>query len=101
MNYKNITFENNLKEFKRWCNEFEPLERGTDVEIYNKGDYYLSLEKVSGYFKGNYSFVGATLMEYDHKDKDFVCCFEDEAKELFQEELDNYKKKHNLKTGGF
>lgn len=98
MNYKNIAFENSLSEFKRWCNEFEPLVRGTNVEFFKNGNFYMSLEKVKTSKEG---FVGITLTRYDAKEKDFVISNNVEAKLAFRKDLEDYKKRHNITIGDF
>lgn len=99
MNYKNIAFKNSLSEFKRWCNEFEPLVRGTNVEFFKNGNFYMSLEKVKMISKEG--FVGVTFRRYDEKEKDFVISDDVEAKLAFRKDLEDYKKRHNITIGDF
>ncbi len=100
-NYKGLTFRNTLNDFKRWCKEFAPLERGTDEVFYEEGDYYLSIEKVKGFLGSGGSFAGVTLRKYDEKEKDFIYCNDEEAQKLFKDKVERYKEKHNLTIGGF
>ena len=48
MNYKGLTFDCTMSDFKRWTREFPPLEDGQDKQYYQDGEYFMSLEAVRG-----------------------------------------------------
>lgn len=102
MNYKGLTFDCTMSDFKRWTREFPPLEDGQDRKYYQYGEYFMSLEAVRGETMnlGQYGFIGLTLRKYDSEQKDFVCVSSEERDQLldgvFAQAIKKYVEKHQL-----
>lgn len=71
MNYKNIKFENNKREWGKWCREFPGLFPGEYPRRYKKGNYYLELVYVMA---GQVEFVGETFRKYNPETMNFENC---------------------------
>lgn len=93
MNYKGLTFKNDMDGFKKWCGAFPPMERGTDIKFYEKNGVYCSIEKVT--MMGT-SFAGITFRVYKEKDRDFEWFNREVGEKLFNDEIEDYKKMHSL-----
>ena len=91
MNYKNIYFNNNIEEFKKWCNEFPPLEAGMHRRFYRKDNYYISIEAVKMFGK---KFEGVTCRKWEGGD--FVPCRDipENVKKYFERKTNEYIKKY-------
>ena len=99
-NYKNLKFKDSLDGFQRWTYEFEPLERGENVQYFQKQGYYLSLEHVHGHYgSGNwlYDFVGATLRIFKDNEFELPDNKDEILQSVFADEIAKYETDNNTK----
>ncbi len=96
-NYKNLQFDCTVSDFRRWCNEFPPLEVGQSRKIYKDGDYFMSVEMMPGFLGSGSPFMGVTIREYDEEEQDFIYVSSEEQELLkattFADKLRKYKSK--------
>lgn len=95
-NYLKIKFNNNIEEFKRWCNTF-PNMLNNEILIknyYQIGDYYLEINKVRNFLFNRTEkakpFLGLTFRKYNPEDKDFNILSQEEekhTKKIFRQKI--------------
>jgi hypothetical protein len=102
MNYKNLTFSNDMAGFKAWNRAF-PYMMKSDIlhtGFCTKDGYYLELNVIKIRDLSNTPFLGTSLRRYNDEDKDFktVSSMSEEhqiLETLFGDKIRKFCAKHN------
>lgn len=106
MNNSKFRYTNTKESFKKWCRDYEPLTRGSNVEYHRDGNVFLCLEHIKEHDSafGKIDFVGLTLREYDESEHDFVVLREDKKQMhvigTFAEVIRRYEQTYSTKYYG-
>jgi len=100
-------YQNNLDEFKRWCNDHKTF-MDSDIKHkeyfhVNEGDYYVELNKIRIREFGNVPFLGEAIYKYSQDKKDFIRVSEywddkehDKVIEGLQSIITDFKERNNI-----
>jgi len=87
MNYKKMYFNNSMKDFQLWCMEFPPMEVGTHRRFYNRGSYYMSVEKVQIF---DACFEGVTVRKWEDGDFEIPRDLPEDVEQYFDRKVEKY-----------